>query len=228
MDIEIFRTGDLSNTLYLPGMNETYHSRNGAREESLYVFIQKGFMEYSIKSKHIRLLEVGFGTGFNALLTLQCSRQAGIDVHYHCVEIHPLSWELVRQLEYVQPNEPDYALFQHMHDSRWNVEVPLTDAFVLYKDNRSLLDLITDEPFDLIYFDAFAPDKQPELWTAEVFNRLYSQMSPGGILVTYSSKGVVKRHMINAGFAVERLPGPPRKRHMLRATKPVNQAPTGC
>jgi tRNA U34 5-methylaminomethyl-2-thiouridine-forming methyltransferase MnmC len=220
--IEIIKTADQSNTLYVPELKETYHSRNGALQESQYVFIEQGLNWKAGSSSSICILEVGFGTGLNAFLTLLANQSFNLKIDYHALETHPVPDALIAVLNYTNlaPNA-DPQLFFRLHQAEWNAPVELNSGFTLHKHLCSLLDYQPDLKFDLVYFDAFAPDKQPELWTLAVFQQIHSWMNPGGILVTYSSKGEVKRNLRAAGFSVDRLPGPPMKRHMVRASVPI-------
>ena len=217
MNLEVIKTSDGSQTLYLKDKDETYHSRHGAIQESRHVFIEAG-LKPLIESgkKEIRILEVGFGTGLNALLTFLEAEKYRIPLRYTSLEAFPVSDEIVSQLDYGSTlNSNDF--FQKMHALSWNEDHSLSEFFSLKKIQSKLEDFNTDEKFDLIYFDAFAPRVQPELWTEEIFRKMYELTGSGGVLVTYCSKGDVRRAMIAAGFQVEKLPGPPGKREMLRA-----------
>lgn len=204
MKRELQLTADGSHTIAIPDMNVTYHSTHGAIRESMHVFIQAGLQALQLPA--VRIFEMGFGTGLNALLTMQ---HADIPVYYYAVEQYPLTAEEVEGLSY--GNE--------LHAYPWNEDVKINERFTLYKAHTSLLSVQPEQEFDLIYYDAFAPGAQPELWTTEVFEKLYGLLAKGGILVTYCSKGDVRRAMQAAGFKVEKLAGPPGKREMLRAKK---------
>lgn len=212
---EIIATEDGSATLFIPELNEHYHSIHGARKESMHVYIESGLKQLlnspGVKPVQIRILEMGFGTGLNALLTLEATPD--LLVSYTAIEKYPLSADETAALNY-----PEEA-FPRMHKGPWEEFFPVTQKFRLKKLKLDLSDYETEERFNLMYFDAFAPDLQPDLWTAEIFSKLYTLMLPGGILTTYSAKGQVRRNMQAAGFAVERIPGPPGKREMLRARK---------
>ncbi len=218
---DILKTKDGSYTLYLDYMNETYHSRHGAIQESLHVFIQSGLKW--MKKDEINILEIGFGTGLNVLLTLLHQKQNNFPrrIFFESIEKYPLSWDLVKQLNYVRtPLEKN--LFHRIHLCKWNEVCMINnDQFYLMKNKTDLIDFQPNKLFDLIYFDAFAPDKQPEMWTKGVFTKLYENMNKNGVLVTYSAKGSVRRTMQSVGFEVEKIPGPPGKREMLRAKKSV-------
>jgi len=204
MKRELQLTADGSHTIAIPDMNVTYHSTHGAIQESMHVFIQAGLQALQLPA--VRIFEMGFGTGLNALLTMQ---HADIPVYYYAVEQYPLTAEEVEGLSY--GNE--------LHAYPWNEDVKINEQFTLHKAHVSLLSVQPEQEFDLIYYDAFAPGAQPELWTREVFEKLYGMLAAGGILVTYCSKGDVRRAMLAAGFKVEKLTGPPGKREMLRAKK---------
>jgi len=207
MKRELQLTADGSHTVAIPDMNVTYHSTHGAIQESMHVFIQAGLQ--ATQQPMVRIFEMGFGTGLNALLTLQ---HAMAPVYYYAVEQFPLTFKEVEGL--------NYSGVSLLHACPWNEDVQISDRFTLHKSHRSLLETTPGQTFHLIYYDAFAPSAQPELWTKEVFDKLYAFLEPGGILVTYCSKGDVRRAMLAAGFTVEKLVGPPGKREMLRAKKP--------
>lgn len=212
---ELQMTADGSHTLFQPEINEHYHSVNGAIQESGHVFIEAGFRQLDIPS--IRVFEVGFGTGLNAFLTMiETMKREAVHVTYYAVEKYPLELDLVRQLNYGYPF-PD--LFLKLHEAEWEKPQQITDGFTLCKMLCDSNSCELPEDINLIYFDAFAPDKQPEMWNREIFNALYAKTAPGGVLTTYCAKGAVRRMMQEAGYTVERIPGPPGKREMLRARK---------
>jgi len=209
-------------TLFRADINETYHSIHGAAAESLHVFIEAGLQHLisQNKSKQVQILEVGFGTGLNAMLSLISAQDLHIKINYCAYETIPLPFALVNSLNY-SVNWPSSFnnLFEEMHANNWNQWQHLTPNFSLLKLQESILLAEPKQTFDLIYFDAFAPDKQSELWTIDLFKKLYSCLNPGGVLVSYTAKGQVRRNLLEAGFRVERIAGPPRKRHMVRASK---------
>jgi tRNA U34 5-methylaminomethyl-2-thiouridine-forming methyltransferase MnmC len=346
MAITLLETKDHSHTLYVPELDETYHSRNGAIEEAMYVYIGKGLEEWlggelvvgpqsadhggeligpqstvhsldhssqitdhggeligpqstvhsldhgsqitdhggvlvgpqstvhgldnsldhgsqitdhggelvgpqstvhgldhggeigieqetmngklktvNRKPKTVNLLEIGFGTGLNAWLTaLECDK-LNAHCYYHSLETFPLGSELISQLNYTSGHSDAHTkMFGLLHKAQWDTSVKITNRFTLHKAQVSLQDFIPQTGFDVIYFDAFAPEKQPELWTEALFRKLYDALNPGGIIVTYSSKGDIKRMWKEIGFEVERLKGPPFKRHMLRGRKEMRNA----
>lgn len=222
---EVILTKDGSHTIHIPGMNVTYHSVNGAIRESTHVFIDSGLKFCkggADRPGSITILEAGFGTGLNALLTLISTENSGQKVHYYTLELHPLTEEEFKSLNYCeQLNQHRLkTFFEKLHGCDWEKDIPLTPLFTIHKALQSILHFSMKGPFDLVYFDAFAPASQPELWTKNVFDSLIQVMSSGALLVTYCSKGDVRRAMLAAGFKVEKLPGPPGKREILRAIKP--------
>lgn len=215
------QTDDGSATLYVPQLDEHYHSVKGARTESQHIFIEMGLRASRVPSPNV--LEVGFGTGLNALLTLEEAERRKRFICYTALELYPLSWEEVAPLHY-----SDKPLFRTLHEAPWNKVVQLTSHFTLCKLQADLTTLpnlhfpfstFGSQLIDVVYFDAFAPEKQPEMWSEDIFRFLCDRMSSEGILTTYCAKGVVRRMMQSVGFRVERLPGPPGgKREILRCT----------
>jgi tRNA U34 5-methylaminomethyl-2-thiouridine-forming methyltransferase MnmC len=223
MERKMIITKDGSHSISIPEMNVSYHSIHGAIQESMHVFIQAGLRDsgvFDFIGVH-HVLEIGFGTGLNALLTLIEADKHKNRIYYTAIELYPLSEAEISQLNYCeQLNQPHYQrLFEKMHQVEWEEMFEITNNFRLTKTKCSLPDFSSENLFFLIYFDAFAPNAQPELWTKEVFEKLYSMLLPGGILVTYCSKGDVRRAMQGAGFIVEKIPGPLGKREMLRARR---------
>ena len=218
MRMTIIKTFDGSHTLYVPELDEHYHSIHGAVKESEYVFIRNGF-EYC-KSKSLVIFETGFGTGLNVLLTALRSAESNIKVLYYSIEKYPLSRKIVDNLnypEYIGGNSAD--IFGSIHSCSWGTVNKIYKDFSLFKIKGDMATFIPDFQVDLIYFDAFGPDKQPEMWSSEIFSTISGITHTGSLFVTYSSKGAVKRNLRTAGFSTELLPGPPGKRHILRATK---------
>ncbi len=214
-------TRDGSHSVGISGTDTTYHSRHGAMQESLHIFIQAGLSPLLTKKMRLRIFEMGLGTGLNALLTLAACREANQAVYYETIETHPLEQEIISALNYCrQLNQPALQeSFDRIHACVWEEETMIDSLFCLKKNRIGLLEHRLEGEFDLVYFDAFAPGDQPELWTAEVFAKLYSAMSDQGVLVTYSSKGSVQRNLRSAGFSLLKLPGPPGKREILKASK---------
>jgi len=218
MTDKIIITSDGSHTLHVPGMNEHFHSTGGAVRESMLVFITNGF-DHS-KAENLKILEVGFGTGLNALLTFSRSVETGRPVNYTSIEKYPLDRDTLEELNhysYAGTNGKQYAGL--IYSAQWNTETRLNENFVLNKVNDDFLSCQLTGGFNLIYFDAFGPDKQPEMWSQELFDKIAKATVKGGILVTYSVKGTVKRALKASGFSVELLKGPPGKRQVLRAVK---------
>jgi len=214
-------TADGSHTLFIPEMDEHYHSVNGAIQESTHVFIETGL--HHITSQKINVFEVGFGTGLNAFLTLLDTRLSQKEIHYTSLEAYPLAGSITSKLNYSDKyNTQIQALFRKLHEAEWEKEVQIISSFFLTKleaDFPTFDFSVIKQPVDLIYFDAFAPDKQPDMWSQQLFDKLYEVTAMNGVLVTYCAKGVVRRMMQQAGYTVERLPGPPGKREMLRAIR---------
>jgi len=217
-NLELRSTKDGSHTVYIKELDEHYHSLFGAVTESKHVFIDAG-LKFSTGNQ-INILEMGFGTGLNAILTLTSTIGSGRNIHYTGYEKHPLEKEIFSSLNYVSFLEEEHAqYFNLLHEVPWNKEAAIIEEFRLLKIEDDICSLDIQNKFDLVYFDAFAPDKQPELWSTEIFNRIFLSMKPGAILTTYSSKGQIRRNLQEAGFLVEKLPGPPGKRDMTRALK---------
>ncbi len=229
MERIIEKTDDGSATLFVPELNEHYHSVKGAWTESQHIFIDMGLKASEATTPHIA--EIGFGTGLNAWLTLIEAERSGREVHYTGWELYPLAWDMVEQLHYTDSNEqlevdgkeiPATLLFKKLHDAEWGKPVRITPHFTLHKIQADVTQWKDDGSLtaDVIYFDAFAPEKQPEMWSQELFDYLYVLLNEKGILTTYCAKGIVRRMMQAAGFTVERLPGPPGgKREILRGRK---------
>ena len=216
-------TEDGSHSLKVSGLDEHYHSIYGALAESRHVFIDAGLrLLLSGNSSVIRVLEIGFGTGLNALLTLVESIHSGKRIYYTSLDPYPLEEEIWRKLNYPDLFEEEMAggWFNKMHQLAWNEEAAVCSGYYLSKMQCSLQNYDEDvRKFDLIYFDAFGPDVQPELWTEEIFEKIAEMTKQGGILVTYSAKGSVRRALQSAGFIVERIPGPSGKREMMRGVR---------
>lgn len=210
-------TDDGSHTIYNSRIDECYHSLYGARAESEHIFLSSGFCE--IKKTEIAVFEVGFGTGLNALLTLEAAVRQYKNVRYTTTELYPLNPDIYEALNY-GVTSVERERFLRLHTAEWESVVPIEPNFLLRKQKSDFTKMLLTEPIDLVYFDAFSPEKQPEMWTEEQFAKLYNAMNEGGILVTYCAKGIVRRTMQSVGFAVERIAGPVGgKREILRARK---------
>lgn len=228
MERKIIITSDGSHSIYIPEMNEHYHSIHGAIQESKHVFIEAGLKYVTQTSRELNILEIGFGTGLNALLTFLESQNSNLKINYTSIEAFPLSIEIIAELNYASQldqhnnfeNPDPQSAFNKMHNAEWEKEIFITERFKFKKIRNTLQEtILKTEEFDLIYFDAFGPPVQPEMWTEEVFSKIASSAKPGGILVTYCAKGEVKRTLKKCGFIIENLPGPPGKREMVRAMK---------
>lgn len=211
-------TADGSATIYIPEMDEHYHSVKGALTESEHIFRDCGFLYRAANSeKPLRLLEIGFGTGLNAIVTAMVANSHS-QVHYISLELYPLTLEEVMALGY--HDCVDKELFIALHSAPWEIATEITPFFTLEKRKCDLLTAKLPSEIDVVYFDAFAPEKQPTMWREDVFKRIYNAMAPSGVLTTYCAKGAVRRLLSSLGFRVERLPGPiGGKREILRATK---------
>jgi tRNA U34 5-methylaminomethyl-2-thiouridine-forming methyltransferase MnmC len=233
-NIERRVTNDGSHTLFLPDLGESYHSTHGAISESQHIYIEAGFHYALERAKNVsrgtlRILEVGFGTGLNALMTqLECERLMSEDaplfsnfkVDYVALEPFPLPHKVLSKLNYAHIiGGKSAAVFSQLHSSPFSTSVQMGDSFVFTKWETPLENFNSQTHFDLVYFDAFAPKYQPEMWTEYMFKHVFSLLNSGAILVTYSSKGDVRRALLSCGFDAERLPGPNGKQHMVRATK---------
>jgi len=215
---QIIKTGDGSHTIYVPDLDEHYHSIHGAIQESTYIFIKNGFEV--CKADPLNIFEVGFGTGLNALLTAIRSIPGNKEVNYTAVEKYPLDKKIIKSLNYNDyTGENAGNIFHLIHSASWNIKVNICKNFNLEKIETDFTARSPSGRYDLIYFDAFGPDKQPEMWTREIFNRIAAVTNKNGILVTYSAKGEVKRNLKACGFDVTLLPGPPGKRQMISAVK---------
>ena len=216
---KIVKTADGSHTIHLEDWDEHYHSKHGAIQEAYHVFIKNGLDH--CRQKSLSILEMGFGTGLNAFITYLEAQKRGLTIDYVGIEAFPVRHAEIKVLNYVAQLQAEAhgADFELMHQTTWGRKERIRPDFELTK-RKQLFDELTDRDlFNLIYFDAFGPRVQPELWTEKQFQKMHAALKAGGVLVTYSAKGSVRRAMQAVGFTVERLPGPPGKREMLRATK---------
>jgi len=215
---KIITTIDKSTTLYSEKFDEHYHSTFGAINESTHIFINEGLL-YS-KLKTVNIFEVGFGTGLNAFLTYIQSQKLNIEVNYTCIEKYPIDLQIANQLNYPNLISPQNKnVFELLHSCKWEENILINNSFNFKKVLKDFTEFEFSDKYDIIYFDAFAPEKQPELWRLEIFKKIYDALNNQGILTTYSSKGIVKNNLREAGFSVKRLKGPEGKRHILRAEK---------
>ncbi len=217
---EIQITSDGSTTIHLPDWDENYHSKHGAIQEAKHVFIKNGLALFE-NQPTVDILEIGFGTGLNAFISYLESKKPQQAINYVGVEAYPVSAEEVSAMNYAKELNAmdDFSVFQMMHSCAWEENKKLSDFFNLTKRKQFFETIDDQSAFDLIYFDAFGYRVQPELWSVAVFSNMFAALKQNGILVTYAARGVVKRNMIEAGFTVEKLEGPPGKREMFRARK---------
>jgi tRNA U34 5-methylaminomethyl-2-thiouridine-forming methyltransferase MnmC len=235
---EIIITADGSKTIHIIEWNEQYHSIHGAIQEANHVYIKHGLLffvennqnssvissevenQFQSPKSNLSILEIGFGTGLNAFLTILKSEEMEIAINYVGVDAYPVSAEESAAMNYPEQldiNKSDK--YDRIHQVPWEKKHAITSNFELTKQKKFFIDIDDKELYDLIYFDAFGARVQPELWTEDIFKKMYDALRPNGILVTYAAKGSVRRAMISVGFNVEQLPGPPGKREMLRARK---------
>lgn len=218
-EIRVIITGDGSHSLLNAELDETYHSRHGAVQESEYVFIEQG-LRYWLernKSSQLNILEVGLGTALNAWLTFRLQDVQSLKLQYFAIEKFPLPQEVWQQLNYA---EADRELFEKIHVVSWNSWQHITTAGLIFKCGSTLQDVqIPNLKFDLIYYDAFAPNKQPDMWTFAMLEKVVQNLQQGGVFVTYCAKGQLKRDLKTLGLEVQSIPGPPGKREMVRAIK---------
>lgn len=219
MKREIIKTDDGSVTIHIPEMDECYHSKFGAIQEAEHVYIQNGLALFN--DNDISILECGFGTGLNAFMTFLEAQKANQKINYTGVEAYPVSEGEIAQLNYVEElgAQDNKDFFVKMHSAPWSTEVKISANFVLTKRQQRFQEIDDENRYDLVYYDAFGYPSQPELWTEDIFKRMYTALKPNGILITYACRGVIKRAMIAAGFTVKKLPGPPGKREILQAVK---------
>lgn len=223
MHHEILLTEDGSHTIGLPAWNLTYHSRHGAIHESQHIYIESGLNAILPDRPAVSVFEMGFGTGLNALLTLNAVRDLPVSIYYEAVENDPLELVTAASLNYTDIlGTPDLkTTFLRIHEAPWNTVYPVAKNFQLYKRSEGITDVTLSAAYDIVYYDAFDPAAQPGLWTADIFRKLHEHMTDGAVLVTYSSKTAVRRALLDAGFQVEKLPGPRGKREIVKAVKPA-------
>lgn len=221
---EVVATGDGSHTLFIPSLGEHYHSFHSSVRESEHVYIHAGLEEArKVFGNDLNVFEIGFGTGLNALVTALAGAARQLQIRYHSIEKYPLSKETCEALNYCDFIEVPgcVEVFSSLHDAPWGAEIN-AGGLLLKKIDDDFFSFATQSEFyHLIYFDAFGFRAQEEFWTEAVFEKCLKMLRPGGILVTYASKGLVRRNMAAAGFQVDKLPGPPGKREMVRAVKPL-------
>lgn len=217
-DLQLITTADGSHSLFHAQLDETYHSKYGAIQESNHVFIHHGLQYWVEKTNRnsVSIFEVGFGTGLNAWLTYQFARRAGVQVHYHTVEAFPLPREIWMQLNYAAH---DATTFSRLHEAQWDVDVEIDNTFTLRKHQGTLQEMALQGNADVIYFDAFAPGKQPDLWAFGMLEKVCRILTASGVFVTYCARGQLKRDLRTLTLVTETLPGPPGKKEMVRAIR---------
>jgi tRNA U34 5-methylaminomethyl-2-thiouridine-forming methyltransferase MnmC len=216
---EIITTNDGSTTIHLPELNESYHSKHGAIQEAYHVFIKNGLSLFEGKS--VSVLEIGFGTGLNSFITYLEAKKSNQNIDYVGVEAYPVAIEEALQMNYIKElnANQEATIFKNMHEAVWEEKVAISDDFSLTKRQQLFQDIHDEDAFNLIYFDAFGFRVQPELWSLEIFQKMYKALKINGVIVTYACRSSIKNAMIECGFKVEKLPGAPGKREMLRAKK---------
>ena len=219
MKREIITTNDGSTTIHLPELNESYHSKHGAIQEAYHVFIKNGLSLFEGKS--VSILEIGFGTGLNSFITYLEAKKSNQTIDYVGVEAYPVAVDEALQMNYVKELKANQeaAIFKDMHEANWEEKVAISDDFSLTKRQQLFQEINDEDAYNLIYFDAFGFRVQPELWSLEVFQKMYNALKINGVIVTYACRSSIKNAMIECGFKVEKLPGAPGKREMLRAKK---------
>jgi len=228
---KIITTSDGSKTIQIEDWNEQYHSIHGAIQEANHVFLKHGLLFYFktichselvSESKPLSIMEIGFGTGLNAFLTLIEAEKLKLNINYVGIEAYPVDLDEIKQLNYTDLISTNHNFeFDKMHEVSWEEQHQITSHFQLEKQNIFFKNITSKAAFNIIYFDAFGARVQPDLWTEDIFKIMFNALKENGVLMTYSAKGSVRRAMQAVGFTVERLPGPPGKREMLRATKPL-------
>jgi tRNA U34 5-methylaminomethyl-2-thiouridine-forming methyltransferase MnmC len=218
LNIKIINTSDGSNTVYNKDIDECYHSTFGAISESVHIFIDNGLEK--LKLSEINVFEIGFGTGLNAFLSAIYAQSKSIKINYYTIEKHPLDSSTINSLNYFH-QLANQEIYNALHLAEWNKMEQISPFFLIYKLNQDLIhfDFKQIESPDIVFFDAFSPSKQPEMWQPEIFEKIYNSLNINGILLTYTAAGIVKKSLRKVGFHVKRLKGPPGKHHMLMAQK---------
>lgn len=218
--VSVIETQDGSHSLHSDQFGVSYHSKYGAIQESQHVFLKMGLGAVLPAKDSVRVFEMGFGSGLNTFLTMLAAERAGKQIYYEAAEAFPLTVEQAGQLNYATQLSASQADFEALHQAEWGKQNQISPNFQLLKWHNSLQEAPLTGQFDVVYYDAFAPRAQPELWELPILKKVYDSMASGGVFVTYCAKGVVKRTMKEIGFSVEGLPGPPGKREMTRGIKP--------
>ncbi len=217
MKRELLTTSDGSTTIYLQDLQETYHSKHGAIQEAKHVFIANGLQQ--ITQTRIEILEIGFGTGLNAFITMLEAQKNNLEIHYTAIEAYPISQKEVLTMNFASELNASELDFLNLHTCNWEEKNIISKNFSITKRKLLFQDIAHSDCFDLIYFDAFGYRVQPELWSAKIFDAMYKSLQKNGILVTYAARSIIKKNMLEAGFVVKQIPGPPGKREMTIAFK---------
>lgn len=219
MEREIIKTTDGSTTIRIKDWDECYHSKHGAIQEAYHVFIKNGLSLF--KYQTVNILEIGFGTGLNAFITYLESKKHKLNINYVGVEAFPISVNEIQSMNYIEQLDvlSQKSVFDNFHELEWENQHTISENFTLLKRKQFFEDISDIDCYDLIYFDAFGFRVQPELWSTAIFKKMYDSLKSNGVLVTYAARGVIKRSMLEVGFTVEKLEGPPGKREMMRAYK---------
>jgi len=215
---KVFITEDGSHSMFSEKHGVSYHSKYGAIQETEHVFINAAF-RHQLPSSSLSILDIGFGTGLNAYMTLLEANQHKVKIDYTGIEAYPISIETAQTLNYAELLQQDNSIFQQLHKVGWEEVHTLSAFFNFIKNKKRFEDLNFENEFDIIYFDTFAPNAQPELWEETILQKMYDALKIGGVLTTYCAKGVVKRTLKKVGFTIEAIPGPPGKREMTRGVK---------
>lgn len=220
-----FLTADGSPTLYMEVFNEYYHSKHGAVQEAKHVYLKKGLAYWQSlhpQSTLCTIFEMGLGTGLNAVLTAEEALKQTLPIHYHSIEAYPLSSAELNEAKFSSFYQgKEKQLYTAIHDCPWGKDVEISTYFTLHKIHSLLQNYTPQQTFDVVYYDAFGARSQPEIWEDSCFDALVSAMNPGGVFVTYSAKGSVRRALEKRGLVVELVPGPPGKREMIRGVRPL-------
>ena len=220
--LRVIATGDGSSSVLNTRLNETYHSTHGAIQESQFIFIERGldfWVTRNPENNNINILEIGFGTGLNALLSNQYATSHKKKIIYETLEAYPIDESVWSELNYPALTH-DKNNFQRLHQATWGEQVEINDCFSIRKRFETLqAALFSEDHFDVVFFDAFAPSTQPELWEIEMLTKVVSALKPAGVFVTYCAKGQLKRDLKSLGLSVEKVPGPPGKREFIRGVK---------
>lgn len=222
----IFETQDGSHSIFSEKYGVSYHSKYGAIQETQHVFINAALRFKAVLQQKITILDIGFGTGLNALMTYLEARKRNLTIYYTAYEAYPISLESVEQLNYnehLNMETEELSVFQQFHELDWGIPHAINQNFHFRKYQQTFDQINYESVFDIIYFDAFSPNAQPELWELDMMNRMFRALKPNGIMVTYCAKGEVKRTLKKAGFVIEALKGPPGKREMTRAVKLIKE-----